>query len=140
MKTCHLVNSLPNQFLRCAKRLFLRDDDIVMLTKPCYGLIDAPRRWWKSLVRDTQQLGWRSCRHGPCLMTWHVRGRLKGLMCFHVDNIVISGAADHSEFRRMMDKLKRLYGSGEWERHEFDQCGCRLRQATQSTKRSTLEK
>ena len=46
------------------------------------GFIDAPRRWWKSLVRDTQQLVWRSCRHEPCLMTWHVLGRLKGLMCF----------------------------------------------------------
>ena len=38
-----------------------------MLTKACCGLIDAPRRWWKSLVQDTQQLGWRSCRHEPCL-------------------------------------------------------------------------
>ena len=66
------------------KALNLREDEIVVLTKACYGLIDAPRRWWKSLVRDTQQLGWRSCRHEPCLMTWHVRGKLKGLMmCFH---------------------------------------------------------
>ena len=31
----------------------LRDDEIVMLTTACFGLIDAPRRWWKSLVRDT---------------------------------------------------------------------------------------
>ena len=52
------------------KALNLREDEICDLTKACYGLIDAPRRWWKSLVRDTQQLGWRSCRHEPCLMTW----------------------------------------------------------------------
>ena len=71
------------------KALNLREDEIVVLTKTCYGLIDAPKRWWKSLVRDTQQLGWRSCRHESCLMTWHVRGKLKG--CFHVDDIMISG-------------------------------------------------
>ena len=47
------------------KALNLREDEIVVLTKACYGLMDAPRRWWKSLVRDTQQLGWRSCRHEP---------------------------------------------------------------------------
>ena len=29
----------------------------------------------------------------------------------------------------MMDKVKRLYEWGEWERNEFDQCGCRRRQA-----------
>ena len=52
LKTCHLVNSLPSQVLR--KALNLRDDEINMLTKLCFGLIDAPRRWWKSLVRDTQ--------------------------------------------------------------------------------------
>ena len=63
-------------------RVRLTTDEIVVLTKACYGLIDAPRRWWKSLVRDTQQLGWCCCRHEPCLMTWHVHGRLKGSCVF----------------------------------------------------------
>ena len=81
------------------KALNLHEDEFVVLTKACYGLIDAPRRWWKSLVPDTQQLGWRSCRHVPCLMTWHVRGRLKGLMCFHVDDVMISGPRDDPEFQ-----------------------------------------
>ena len=30
------------------KALNLREEDIAVLTKACYGLIDAPRRWWKS--------------------------------------------------------------------------------------------
>ena len=30
----------------------------------------------------------------------------------------------------MLDKVKRLYERSEWEQHEFDQCGCRIRQAT----------
>ena len=110
--------------------LNLRGDEIVVLTKACHGLIDAPRRWWKSFVRDAQQLGWRSCRHEPCLMTWHVRGRLKGLVCFHVDDIMISGSKGHPEFKRMLDKVKPLCERSEWEQHEFDQCGCRTRQAT----------
>ena len=93
------------------KALNLREDDMVVHTKACYGLFDAPRRWWKSLVRDTQQLGWRSYRHEPCLMTWHVRGRLKGLVCFRVDDVMISGPKGDPEFKRMLDKVKRLY---EW--------------------------
>ena len=95
--------------LELRKALSLRE-----LTKACHGLIDAPRRWWKSLVPETQQFGWRSCRHGPCLMTWHVRGRLKGLVCFHVDDVMISGPKGDPEVKRMLDKVKRLYewGSG----------------------------
>ena len=116
--------------LELRKALNLRADEIVVLTKVCYGVIDAPRRWWKSLVQDTQQLGWRSCRHEPCLMTWHFCGRLKGLVCFHVDNVMISRPKGDPEFKRMLDKVKRLCEWGEWEQHEFDQCGCRIRQAT----------
>ena len=63
-------------------------------------------------------------------MTWHVRGKLKGLMCFHVEDVMISGPKNDPEFKRMMDTVKRLYEWGEWEQHEFDQCGCRIRQAT----------
>ena len=116
--------------LELRKALNLREDEIVVLTKACYCLIDAPRRWWKSLVRDTQQLGCRSCRDEPCLVTWHIRGKLKGLMCFHVDDVMISGPRDDPEFKRIMDKVTRLYEWGEWEQHEFDMCGCRIRQAT----------
>ena len=51
-------------------------------------------------------------------------------MCFHVDDIMISGPKNDPEFKRMMDKVKSLYEWDEWERNEFDQCGCRIRQAT----------
>ena len=50
-------------------------------------------------------------------------------MCFHVDDIMIGGPKNDREFKRMMDKVNRLYEWGEWERNEFDQCGCRVRQA-----------
>ena len=49
-------------------------------------------------------------------------------MCFHVDDVMISGLKGDPEFKRMLDKVKRLYEWGEWEQHEFDQCGCRIRQ------------
>ena len=61
-------------------------------------------------------------------MTWHVRGKLMGLMCFHVGDIMISGPKNDPEFKRMMDKVKSLYEWSEWERNEFDQP--HIRQAT----------
>ena len=47
-------------------------------------------------------------------------------MCFHVDDIMSNGLAKDPEFRGMMDKVKRLYELGKWERPEFGQCGCRI--------------
>ena len=44
----------------------------------------------------------------------------------------------------MLDKVKRLYEWGEREQHEFDQCGCRIREATDKSvavnKRDTPER
>ena len=37
-----------------------------------------------------------------------------------------------------MDKVKRLYEWGEWERNEFDQCGSRIRQATDKSVTDTM--
>ena len=34
---------------------------------------------------------------------------LKGLTCFHVDDVMISGPGNDPEFKRMMDKVKRLH-------------------------------
>ena len=106
----------------------LKPEEIVYLSKACYGLIDAPRRWWKALVNDMQKLGWRSCRNEPCLMTWHHKGKLKGLMCFHVDDIMLSGDNRDTDWRKMLDKIKGLYDWGAWESGTFEQCGCRIQQ------------
>ena len=54
----------------------------------------------------------------------------QGLMCFYVDDVMISGPKGDPDFKRMLDKVRCLYEWGEWEQHEFDQCGCRARQAT----------
>ena len=40
---------------------------------------------------------------------------------------MVNGLAKDPEFIRMMEKVKRLNELGEWERPEFDQCGCRIR-------------
>ena len=60
------------------------------------------------------------------VMTWHVRGRLKGLMCFHVDDVMISGPRDDPEFKSMMDKVTRLHECGEWRKSQ----GCESTRAT----------
>ena len=42
--------------LELRNALNLREDEIVVLTKACYGLIDAPRCWWKCSRHATARL------------------------------------------------------------------------------------
>ena len=105
----------------------LRPEEIVTLSKACYGLIDAPRRWWKALVADMQALGWRSCRNEPCLMTWHLNGKLTGRMCFHVDDAMASGDPNDKLWVDMVGQIKGLCVWGDWEQGTCVQCGSRVR-------------
>ena len=91
--------------------LQLRPDELAVLSRACYGLIDAPRRWWKALVHDLQGLGWRCCRHEPCLMTMHDGKELVGLCCFHVDDVMTAGRMDDKRWKKMKERIAALY---EW--------------------------
>ena len=101
-----MVAAEPVLELRTA--LNLREDENVVLTKVCNGLIDAPRRWSKSLVRDTQQLGWRSCRHEPCLMTWTLSAEEHNIDGKTWRAELVST----TEFRRHIDKCHRTKSQG----------------------------
>ena len=50
--------------------------------------VNLPQSQFQSQDAGGSHLSWRSCRHEPCLLTWHVRGQLQGLMCFHVDDVM----------------------------------------------------
>ena len=58
------------------KNAFCKEPVPEMLTKACYGLIDAPSVGAsRHSIRTHATAGLASCRHEPCLMTWHVRVR-----------------------------------------------------------------
>ena len=82
------------------EHLGLGPDEVVVLTKFCYGLIDAPRQWWLTLRTDLQAAGWRSCKLEPCLMTLWVKGRLCGILYYHVDDVMIAGDENDKEYQQ----------------------------------------
>ena len=111
-----------------AAHLGLRADQVVALAKCCYGLIDAPRQWWLSLQGDLQKAAWRKCKMEPCMMRLWSGGRLVGLLCFHVDDVMIAGNERGDNYQEALQHLKQLYEWGKWEEQGFEMCGCRLEQ------------
>lgn len=79
----------------------------MLLKKPCYGQLDAPRRWFLEATRRLKQLGLRQHCMDPCLFMLYetdfpdepatssdlVVGtdRLCGLICIHVDDLLGTG-------------------------------------------------
>ena len=59
--------ALPVPQLREA--LGLSDDDVVQILEACYGLTNAPRRWYEKVKKDQESRGWYACKLEPCLFT-----------------------------------------------------------------------
>ena len=53
-------------------------------------------------------------------------GELIGLLCFHVDDVLVAGAGP--EYEASFDLIQKLYDWGLWESKDFVQCGTRFRQ------------
>ena len=110
-----------------AQALGLEHWQIVRLVKSAYGLVDAPRMWWRRLTTDLQGLGWKPCACEPCLLRlFNKEGDLIGLICFHVDDVLVAGAG--AQFEQNFEQIQNLYEWGSWESRDFVQCGTRMRQ------------
>jgi len=106
-----------------AEHMGLGPDEIVILTKLCYGLIDAPRQWWITLRTDLEAQNWRRCKLEPCLLTLWSGQRTVGILCYHVDDIMIAGNEKDPVYIDALTKLRETYEWGSWEDGEFEICG-----------------
>ena len=69
-------------------------ESVIELTKPVYGLADAPRLWWKSLTKTLGELGMRQSKLDSCVFHyWDPETNvLDGIIAFHVDDLIIGGS------------------------------------------------
>ena len=96
------------------------------LKKPCYGQIDAPRRWWQEADRRLRTLRFRPHRLDPCLYLSHrADGVLDGLICIHVDDLLGAGDPSSSSWKKRVVDLKRTFKFREWKDNQeaLEFCG-----------------
>eukprot|EP00971_Amphidinium_carterae_P199340 3955818-Amphidinium_carterae.2 len=126
---------IPPDDLR--KGLKLQPNEYLVLLKCAYGLADAPRRWYKRLVRILCSLGFQQSEHDPCLLAlYHDEHYFKhkhniknhsehtnliGLVCLHVDDLLISGSG--CQWDDVMVKLKSQFQFGSDQQNKFTYTG-----------------
>ena len=92
---------------------------MVQVLKACYGLTNAPRRWYEKVKKDQESRGWYACKLEPCLFTkLDSQDNVIGLILVHVDDFQITGDYDNKEFRAEYEHLKKLYRWGIWKSDE----------------------
>ena len=88
-----------------------------------YGLVSAPRLWYRRFVGAMVAAGWTLHRvDAALLMKYDVaHGELEGICCVHVDDILI-GASGENVFAG----FKEQFQWGAWELDEIAVCGRRV--------------
>ncbi|CAJ1404806.1 unnamed protein product [Effrenium voratum] len=126
-------------------------DTRMLLMKPCYGQIDAPRRWFLEATRRLRHAGWRQHVLDPCLFMLYPNlsdqtynkdtengnvenntGILEpcGIVCLHVDDLLGSGDPQSETYQAAEVKLKEIFNFREFnsDKSTLQYCGAELKQ------------
>ena len=68
--------------------LKLPPNTVTKLKRACYGLVDAPLEWWRSVDEFLASLGLVRTWADACTWTWRVSGELRGMISGHVDDFL----------------------------------------------------
>ena len=115
------------------------------LIKPCYGQLDAPRKWFQEATRRLRALGFRVHHLDPCCFllyesdfpndandvskTDQVLGedRLCCMICIHVDDMLGGGNPESATYKRVRDELQQAFSFREWQTsNKLEYCGATL--------------
>ena len=123
----------------------------MLLKKPCYGQLDAPRRWFLEACRRLRALGFRQHLLDNCMFLLFEKdfvneaeekkkngsdtpqeqvlgeGRLCGAICIHVDDMFGGGAPGSKTYEKAVAALKQAFNFREWQTSsKLEYCGATL--------------
>lgn len=99
---------------------------ITKVKRGCYGLVDAPLEWYRSISQFLEQLGLQKTWSDPCLWVWKPQGQLRGIISCHVDDFLFTGPRNDVEWEGILKAIQQEYAWGEWQEKKFVQCGVQI--------------
>ena len=103
-------------------------ESITKLKRACYGLVDAPLEWYKTVAEYLHSLGLERLRSDACMWAWRPEGVLRGLVAGHVDDFLFGGSDTDQGWQHVLSQIKTRFAWGDWGVDDFVQCGVRIRQ------------
>ena len=104
---------------------------VTKLKRACYGLVDAPLEWYRTISEYFEELGMERLWSDACMWAWRVAGKLRGLITGHVDDFLFAGSETDAGWQNILQKIQTRFKWGDWEKDDFIQCGVRIQQTGQ---------
>ena len=94
-----------------------------LLQKAAYGLIDGSRLFYLQLKEKLEELGLKQVSGDPAMFTFHKDGKLLGIVCLHVDDLLLMGK---DKFMLMVQHLYKIFKFSKVEENKFKYLGCHI--------------
>ena len=101
----------------------LKQGEIVKVKRGCYGLVDAPLEWYRTISEYLASLGLVKSWSDPCCWQWKPQGTLRGLIAGHVDDFLFTGDPKDKQWLQVEQQIKDHFKWSDWEQGKFVQCG-----------------
>ena len=137
----------------CLRLLGADEDTQMLLVKPVYGQLDAPRRWYLEAVRRLRGLGLRQHVLDPCTFLIYEADhggptgespdpdpsflgaeRLCGMICLHVDDMLGAGDPNSEVYNKVLAELRKSFSFREWkDGSHLEYCGATIDKSEDGT-------
>ena len=105
----------------------LKKEGIVWrLRKPVYGLTDAARAWYFSLLQELLKLKFEQSQLDNAAFRFYIDSKLAGFLIIHVDDLLTGGCSKFQE--QIVNKLLEKYEIRKREKGNFEYVGIDIQQ------------
>ena len=106
------------------------EGSITKLKRACYGLVDAPLEWYKTIAEYLESIGLTRLWSDSCAWVWRPDGpgtAVRGMVTGHVDDFLFGGSSSDLEWAEILTKIKTRFKWGDWDADSFVQCGVQVK-------------
>ncbi len=103
-------------YLKQPKGYEMEEGKVLKLNRALYGLVQAPKAWMETFIKQVEILGYKRSWTDPCLMTKSNRGEVILCMTIYADDCLIAGKEEDVEETiqgiEKIFKVKRMGDAG----------------------------
>ncbi|OLP92132.1 Retrovirus-related Pol polyprotein from transposon TNT 1-94 [Symbiodinium microadriaticum] len=103
---------------------------ITRLRRACYGLVDAPLEWYRTVSEYFASLGLERLWSDACAWVWRPKGQIRAMITGHVDDFLFGGSSQDQEWQELIVQIKKKFKWGDWDLDNFTQCGVQIQRTS----------
>ena len=107
------------------------ESSITRVRKACYGLVDAPLEWYRSIDTFLQGEGFEKLWSDSCCWILRKDGEIKGAISGHVDDFLFGGKIGDRVWEDKLRAIREKFKWGDWSSKKFTQCGVLVEQTAE---------